>query len=181
MLCQKLNHAAYRCKDARKTVDFYTEVLGLKFSHAVGGDHVPSTGQYDPHIHVFFEMADGSSIAFFEVPRAAGGVRDETMPDWIQHFAFEVEDEEALEKAKVDMEARGMDVLGPTDHGFIKSIYFHDPSGHRLELTTRIRGREMPAGAEAEASRLLDLWEQTHDWSGAQAAAAVGEGYNVHG
>ena len=27
-------------------------------------------------------------------------------------------------------------MLGPTDHHFIKSIYFFDPNGIRLELTT---------------------------------------------
>jgi catechol 2,3-dioxygenase-like lactoylglutathione lyase family enzyme len=84
MLCRMVNHVAYRCRDARETVDFYTEVLGLEFAHAVGGDHVPSTGKYDPHIHVFLELGDGSSVAFFEVPNAPGGMYDEVMPDWIQ-------------------------------------------------------------------------------------------------
>ena len=142
MLCKKLHHAAFRCRDARETVEFYTDVLGLKFSHAVGGDHVPSTGEYDPHIHVFFEMEDGSSIAFFEVPRGPGGMRDTTMADWIQHFAFEVADEDELEKAKAKLEERGLDVLGPVDHGFIRSIYFHDPSGQR-----RVSSRRWPLGS----------------------------------
>jgi len=61
MLCKKLHHAAFRCRDAAETVDFYTRVLGLKFSHAMGEDHVPSTGRYSPHIHIFFEMEDGTS------------------------------------------------------------------------------------------------------------------------
>jgi len=175
MLCKKLNHAAFRCRDAQETVDFYTEVLGLKFSHAVGGDHVPSTGEYDPHIHVFFEMEDGSSIAFFEVPLSPGDMRDMTMPDWIQHFAFEVADEEALEKAKATLEERGLAVLGPVDHGFIRSIYFHDPSGHRLELTRRCEVSAADvAHFEADAPRLLELWDRTHNWS------QVPDGYAVH-
>src|SRR6476619_7215380 len=91
MLCKKLHHAGYRCKDARKTVEFYTSVLGLKFSHAMGEDHVPSTGEYSPHVHIFFEMEDGSSIAFFEIPQAPGEVKERTGPQWAQHFAFEVE------------------------------------------------------------------------------------------
>ena len=173
MLCKKLNHAAFRCRDARTTVDFYTEVLGLKFAHAVGGDHVPSTGEYDPHIHVFFEMQDGSAIAFFEVPRGAGGMKDEVMADWIQHFAFEVEDLETLEKAKVDLEGRGIDVVGPTEHGIITSIYFHDPSGHRLELTCPVMPREEYEALATDAPRLLELWDRTHDWSGATAADHV--------
>ena len=91
MLCKRLHHAAYRCLDAKETVRFYTEILGLKFSHAMGEDHVPSTGLYSPHIHIFFQMEDGSCIAFFECPNDPGSIKDMTSPDWIQHFAFKVE------------------------------------------------------------------------------------------
>ena len=167
MLCKKLHHAAYRCKDARATATFYTEVLGLKFSHAMGEDHVPSTGLYSPHVHIFFEMEDGSSIAFFECPRDPGEVKDLASPDWIQHFAFEVADLETLLRAKADLQARGLDVVGPTNHDdFISSIYFFDPSGHRLELTTRTcRDPQRLQGFADEAPAVLALWEQTHDWS----------------
>ena len=81
MLCKKLHHAAYRCKDAVETTRFYTEVLGLKFAHAMGEDHVPSTGKYSPHVHIFFEMEDGSSIAFFECPNDPGNMKDLSSPD----------------------------------------------------------------------------------------------------
>jgi catechol 2,3-dioxygenase-like lactoylglutathione lyase family enzyme len=64
MLCKRLHHAAYRCLDAKETTQFYTEVLGLKFSHAMGEDHVPSTGAYSPHIHIFFQMEDGGCIEY---------------------------------------------------------------------------------------------------------------------
>ena len=166
MLCKKLHHAAYRCKDAAETVKFYTEVLGLKFSHAMGEDHVPSTGKYSPHIHIFFEMEDGSSIAFFECPRDPGNMKDMESPDWIQHFAFQVDSVETVMKAKADMEAKGIKVVGPTNHdGFITSIYFFDPSGHRLELTTPTCAPERHKIFEAEAYKVLELWNETHDWS----------------
>jgi len=166
MLCKKLHHAAFRCKSAKETVDFYTNMLGLKFSHAMGEDMVPSTGKYDPHIHIFFEMEDGSSIAFFEVPGAPGNIKDVESPDWIQHFAFEVESLEILMKAKEDLIKKGLEVVGPTDHDdFITSIYFFDPSGHRLELTARTCSPERYKAFEEEAPRVLALWEQTGDWS----------------
>jgi glyoxylase I family protein len=166
MLCKKLHHAAYRCKDAAETVRFYTEVLGLKFSHAMGEDHVPSTGAYSPHVHIFFEMEDGSSIAFFECPRDPGDIKDMVSPDWIQHFAFEVESPEVLQRAKADLEAKGLKVVGPTNHDdFILSIYFFDPSGHRLELTARTCEPERLQGFEREAPAVLALWNATHDWS----------------
>ncbi|TCP07123.1 VOC family protein [Caldimonas thermodepolymerans] len=169
MLCKKLHHAAYRCRDAAETVKFYTEVLGLKFSHAMGEDHVPSTGKYSPHVHIFFEMEDGSSIAFFECPQDPGepSGRDPGTPDWVQHFAFEVESVEVLLQAKADLEARGLKVIGPTNHDdFIESIYFFDPSGHRLELTARTCHDPVRLKSfEDEAPQVLALWEKTHDWS----------------
>jgi len=167
MLCKKLHHAAYRCKDADETTQFYTGMLGLKFSHAMGEDHVPSTGKYSPHVHIFFELEDGSSIAFFECPKDPGDIKDMVSPDWIQHFAFEVESVEVLMRAKEDLQAKGLNVVGPTNHDdFITSIYFFDPSGHRLELTTRTC--RDPARLQSfvdEAPEVLALWSETHDWS----------------
>ena len=178
MLCKKLHHAAFRCRDAEETVRFYTEVLGLKFSHAMGADHVPSTGEYSPHMHVFLEMEDGSNLAFFEVPRAPGAMRDTAMPDWIQHFAFQVESVEALREAKTRLEARGIEVVGPTNHDdFILSIYFFDPNGHRLELTTPTCDPGRLRMFEAEAPRVLAFWNETHDWSQRERAFGSKEGY----
>lgn len=179
MLCKKLHHAAFRCKDAAATTAFYTEVLGLKFSHAMGEDHVPSTGLYSPHVHIFFEMEDGSAIAFFEVPRDKGHIKDPESPDWIQHFAFEVESVEALLAAKRRLEEKGVAVVGPTNHDdFILSIYFFDPSGHRLELTARTCGPERLKQFEEEAPRVLALWSQTHDWSRREEIFGAATGYS---
>ncbi len=89
------------------------------------------------------------------------------MPEWIQHFAFEVENLEVLRKAKKNIESKGIDVVGVTDHsGVISSIYFFDPSGHRLELAvqTLTDSKEIARHAE-EAPRLLAIWDKTHDWS----------------
>ncbi len=113
MIIKRLHHAAFRCRDARETVDFYVDVLGLKFSHAMGEDHVPSTGEYSPHIHIFLEMEDGSCIAFFEVPKDKGNMKDLEMPEWVQHFAFKVESVDVLLAEKERLEGLGMDVLGP--------------------------------------------------------------------
>ena len=169
MLCKKLHHAAFRCRDAAETVRFYTEVLGLRFSHAMGEDHVPSTGKYSPHVHIFFEMEDGSHIAFFECPRDEGEAsgRDPATPGWIQHFAFEVESVEVLLQAKKDLEAKGLNVVGPTNHDdFIESIYFFDPSGHRLELTARTCHDPVRLKSFVdEAPQVLALWNETHVWS----------------
>ena len=69
-----LNHAAYVTHDVAATADFYTRILGMELASTIFDDHVPSTGDDFPYFHIFFRMADGSTIAFFEVadlpPRA---------------------------------------------------------------------------------------------------------------
>jgi catechol 2,3-dioxygenase-like lactoylglutathione lyase family enzyme len=59
-MLQKLHHVAYRCTNAAQTVDFYTRLLGLELVHALTNDYVPSVKRYDPHLHIFFAMEDGS-------------------------------------------------------------------------------------------------------------------------
>lgn len=181
MLCKSLHHAAYRCTDARATVDFYTNVLGLKFIHAMGEDHVPSTGAYSPHIHIFFQLEDGSCIAFFELPLDKGQTsgRDAETPGWVQHFAFRVKDMDTLVEAQKELERKGVKTLGPVNHDdFLTSVYFFDPSGHRLELGVHTATPEMDASFREEAMSVLELWEQTHDWSQREKIFGSKEGYN---
>lgn len=180
MICKGLHHAAYRCNDAKETVEFYTKVVGLKFVHAMGEDHVPSTGKYSPHIHIFFQMEDGSCIAFFECPNDEGDKsgRDPNTPDWIQHFAMRVENMEILLDAKKRLEEMGIDVVGPTNHDdFLHSIYFFDPSGHRLELSVDSSTLEQNAQFQKEAMDVLELWSQTRDWSQREKIFGAKSGY----
>jgi glyoxylase I family protein len=166
MVVQKLHHAAYRCIDAQATVDFYTRVLGLKYSHAVRNDHVPSTGEFYPHLHIFFEMDDGSSIAFFETPSEAPMAFDPNTPQWVQHLALEIDSKATQEGFIKRFEQMGIDYIGPTDHGFVQSIYFFDPNGHRLELTYRTDKPGELAAAERDAPGLLERWvEDRRQWS----------------
>jgi glyoxylase I family protein len=137
-MLQKLHHIAYRCRDAQETVDFYTKVIGLKYA----AGHLPDEG-YKPYgedvdsIHIFFEMADGSYIAFFDVASSPPEQGDPNTPWWVKHLAFEVKDMDALHEGKRRLVEAGYEVLGPKDHGFCQSIYFFDPNGHRLEMTVR--------------------------------------------
>jgi catechol 2,3-dioxygenase-like lactoylglutathione lyase family enzyme len=180
MLCKSLHHAAFRCKDAKETVEFYTNILGLKFIHAMGEDHVPSTGAYSPHIHIFFQLEDGSCIAFFELPNDPGepSGRDPQTPAWVQHFAFRVKDMDTLLQAKADMESKGIKVLGPVNHDdFLQSIYFFDPSGHRLELGVHTATSDMDQMFEREAMDVLMHWDTRHNWAERAQLFGAQEGY----
>ena len=129
-----VHHAAYRCRDAKETVDWYQRMLGMTYTTAFAEDHVPSTGEYDPYMHVFLDAGNGNILAFFELPNQPDMGKDPNTPKWVQHLAFRVPNLDALHAAKAHIEAQGIDVLGPTHHGIFKSIYFFDPNGHRVEL-----------------------------------------------
>jgi catechol 2,3-dioxygenase-like lactoylglutathione lyase family enzyme len=132
-----LSHLAYVTTDAKATADFYMNVLQMKFVNGVMDDSVPSTGDAFPYFHIFFRLGDGSTIAFFEAP----GLPERGAPPHpayriFDHLALEVGSPAEVDAWKVRLEEHGIDVVGPTDHAIIYSIYFRDPINDiRLELT----------------------------------------------
>lgn len=156
-----LHHVAYRCKDAKATVAFYQQFLDLDFTIAIAENEVPSTGEWSPHIHVFLQMADGSSVAFFELPEDKGNMLDLETPNWVQHLALQVADMKTLATYQQRLEEGGIEVVGPIDHKICQSIYFFDPSGHRLELTVNTCSAELDTKLRASADRTLEQWSQT--------------------
>jgi len=156
-----IHHVAYRCKDAAKTVAFYRDVLGMDFQLAIAEDHVPSTGAYDPYMHIFLDAGGGNVLAFFELPQQPDMGKDPNTPAWVQHIAFKVASMDDLLAAKARAEACGLDVLGPTHHGIFKSIYFFDPNGHRLEIACDIGTPEQYAELRRVAPDMLAEWSVT--------------------
>jgi glyoxylase I family protein len=158
---QRIHHVAYRCRDAKETVEFYQKVLDMDFVLAIAEDKVPSTKEPDPYMHIFLDAGAGSILAFFELPNSPEMGRDGNTPEWVQHIAFELKDMGALMEAKEKAEAEGLDVLGPTNHGIFKSIYFFDPNGHRLELVANTRTAEQMEELHRVAPAMLEEWSQT--------------------
>jgi catechol 2,3-dioxygenase-like lactoylglutathione lyase family enzyme len=156
MSIQMFHHIAYRCRDAQETVDFYTKALGLKFTAALR--HVSRYGDGNRFLHIFFQLPDGSNIAFFDLPQLEGDQWSSNTPRWVQHIAFQVEDLDALMQSKRRLEEAGVEVEGPKKGEIIgSSIYFWDPSGHRLELTTKHLPKD-PSALEKQAEDLLVRW-----------------------
>ena len=88
---KRIHHVAYRCHDAKETVDFYQRVLNMDFQLAIAENEVPSTKEPDPYMHVFLDAGMGNVLAFFELPNSPKMGRDEQTPIWVQHIAFEVD------------------------------------------------------------------------------------------
>ena len=155
---QQLHHFAYKARDAEETRHFYEDILGLPLYHIIQSDYVPSTGEYCPYTHFFFRLQDGSFIAFFDLGDDLAAEPSPNTPAWVNHIAFRVNTVEELENAKVRLQAHGVEVLGVTDHHIIESIYFFDPNGIRVELTTpTVPQSEMDAHA-LHARADLDAW-----------------------
>jgi catechol 2,3-dioxygenase-like lactoylglutathione lyase family enzyme len=161
MNIKRIHHVAYRCNDARETVEFYGRVLGMRYTLAFSEDRVPSTQELDPYMHVFLDAGMGNVLAFFELPTRPAMARDPNTPAWVQHIAFEVESLAQLHAAKQHIQAEGVEVLGPTNHGLFQSIYFFDPNGHRLELAVNTGTPQQLAAAQAVAPAMLEEWSRT--------------------
>lgn len=158
---KRIHHVAYRCHDAKQTVEFYQRVLNMKFVLAIAENEVPSTGEPDPYMHVFLDAGMGNVLAFFELPNQPDMDRDHNTPQWVQHIAFELDSLAALEQAKARVEAEGLEVIGPTNHGIFKSIYFFDPNGHRLELVANTATEAQLQSLHEVAPAMLEEWSQT--------------------
>jgi catechol 2,3-dioxygenase-like lactoylglutathione lyase family enzyme len=166
-----LHHSAYRCRDAEETRHFYEDILGLPLIHVVTADHV-STGKSTPFAHVFFQLADGACIAFFDLGDNVKAEPSPNTPAWVNHIAFKVPSVEALNIMKARLEANGVEVVGVTDHEFVHSIYFFDPNGVRLEFTTQVVGDDKMDGYAREAHGALKAWNEQKARSAREIAKA---------
>ncbi len=160
MKIDRIHHVAYRCKDAKQTVEWYVNNLNMDFVLAIAEDQVPSTKDPDPYMHVFLDAGAGNILAFFEIPTQPEMGRDPNTPEWVQHLAFKVKDRDTLVKIKDKLEKNGIDVLGITDHSIFHSIYFFDPSGHRIELAY-----DDPDSAAMVKKLDAVKWEMLEEWS----------------
>lgn len=159
-----LHHFAYKCANAEETRRFYEDVMGFPLVHVIEEHDVPTTtGDVVSFLHIFFQMADGRYLAFFDLGDERICAKDPATPQFANHLALAVDGEDALLAAKDRLEAAGLEVVGPMDHdGFVRSIYFWDPNGVRLELTYTIAGEEAAAQSKSSAHAQLKRWvEQT--------------------
>ncbi len=169
MRIDSIHHVAYRCRDAKETVEWYEKMLKMKYLLAFAENRVPSTKEPDPYMHIFLDAGNGNVLAFFELPTKPHMGRDANTPEWVQHLAFKVKDRAELLAYKAHLEKNGIEVLGVTNHGMFHSIYFFDPNGHRIEL----------AYPDPDAARIAaDLdkvkWEMLEEWSSTKRAPRQG-------
>jgi len=171
-----LHHVALVCEDMQRTVDFYTDVLGMKLVKTI--DLPGGTGQ-----HFFFDMGGGQALAFFWFPEAQGRapglsnprgfISEEVLAEdptaWLSshgsmnHLAFMVSPEK-LDEYRQKLMDKGLEVTPIMRHDtsesqiaeeenelvFISSIYFLDPDGIMLEFAAWNRELSAELGDRAD-------------------------------
>ena len=152
-----LHHNAYRCRDSEETRKFYEEFLELPLADAFEISET-KTGRKTSVLHSFYEMGDGSFLAFFEAPGRPFEFKDQH--DFDLHIALEVDDTtlgRMFEKGK----AEGIETRGVADHGFVQSIYFRDPNGYVIELAAKSDGGGDPVERRKTARQSLESWQSS--------------------
>ena len=127
-----VNHLALVTSDMDATVRFWHGVLGARLIATIG---TPAFKHY------FFDIGDGNSIAFFEYTnqhldsyaKPAGVPYDKASQ--FDHLSLNLPDEDALLRLRERLKSHGCEVTDVVDHGFIRSIYFSDPTGIALEAS----------------------------------------------
>ena len=160
-----IHHSAYRCRDAEETRGFYEDVLGLPLAAALAEEREPGSGRKHPFVHIFFKLGDGNYIAFFDAPSSATPDSFTPVHGFDRHIAFEAADESTLKAWQDKLNAAQVPCFGPIDHGFVKSIYFNDPNGLPLEITTRVPAHDAIMATEAAHARAVIA-----GWSARKAA-----------
>jgi catechol 2,3-dioxygenase-like lactoylglutathione lyase family enzyme len=173
------NHLALVCRDMAETVEWYEDKLGMKLVKTLElpGGH----GQ-----HFFLDMGNGrDGVAFFWFPHAPEGEAGVVLQDGFgvtaigstNHIAFDVAPEK-FDEYREKLKAKGVKVTpiinhassldgghkpdydAATDDGdvFIRSMYFTDPNGVRLEFAcwTKVLDESDVRHAPATARSTVD-------------------------
>lgn len=157
MAIKGLHHNAYRCRDSEETRKFYEDFLGLPLAHTLEIRET-KTGRKTETLHTFYEMDDGSYLAFFEAPDMPFTFKKQK--DFDLHIALEVDPLTLTRMFKKGKKA-GMETRGVSDHHFIRSIYFRDPNGYVIELTAKVPGLESAMDPKLNGARAkLAAWQK---------------------
>lgn len=158
-----LHHHAFLAKNLEETRHFYEDILGMPLIGTWVERVNPVTGNPDNYAHAFFELADGSCLAFFQFKNEAQvqGVsvnRFSPVSPFGHHVAMEVDGKETVLDYKKRLEEFGIPAF-LTDHGYCYSVYCHDPNGMQVELTTRVDvTQEMMDAAGENAHATMRRW-----------------------
>jgi glyoxylase I family protein len=158
---RRLHHHAVRTDDMEVTRRFYEDLLGMPMVAALKSNVDPTTGRATPFLHCFFEMADGSSLAFFQfLPEVYGPAINLPRSGIDHHIALSVPDFDDIAELKAKFDEHGHASCG-INHGFCYSLYVRDPHGMLLEFVADADNElELSETAATTAHAELAKWNR---------------------
>ncbi len=136
-----IHHIAMMSADIKKHIDFFCDVMGCKLSalfhmHGVpGGLH--AFLELNPHCYFSIVQTDGAKDVPIEIGKThSGSGAASCAPGTMQHLAFNVDTLDDLLAMRDRLRSKGLNVIGPMDHGMCHSIYFGGPDNMTLEIAT---------------------------------------------
>lgn len=157
-----VHHIAICTADIKQQIAYFSDVLGMElvalyWMHGVQGA-----------FHGFMKLNDHCSVALVQRPEIgriepeigkthSGNAGAPCAPGTLQHLAFNVDDDAQLLAMRDRIRSRGVQVFGPIDHGFCKSIYFAGPEHLTLEISTSREAIEADAWIDPEVVALSGI------------------------
>ncbi|HJV40701.1 VOC family protein [Caulobacter sp.] len=160
-LPSRLHHTAYVSRDLEATRRFYEDIIGLPLI-ATWCEKDELFGEERTYCHCFFELADGSALAFFQFASPSDqDLFGPKMPDSpFHHIALNVDLET---QAAIERRIKAAGYVEPDtyvlDHGYCRSVYVKDPNGMILEFT-----HDAPEAEELNRQRRTDAHSELKRW-----------------
>ncbi len=157
-----LHHLAISTGNMKAQIEFFSDVLGMELVALYWMHGVEGTW------HGFLRLNDTASIAFVQNDKIAatkplpgvshaGSPALPSAPGTMQHVAFNVDSDEELLAMRDRIRSRGINVIGPLDHGMCKSIYFAGLDNLSLEVATSAAAIDARAWIDPEVVKLAGI------------------------
>lgn len=158
------HHFAISTADTKKQLEFFSDVVGLELIALFPMHNVKGA------FHCFLKLNDKACLSFVQLDQNANiepvagvtyaGNAGEGAPGSIQHLALNVDSELDLLNMRDRVRSRGFHVIGPLDHGIMRSIYFAGPDNLSLEISTWMREVIPDAWIDPEVVKALNISDE---------------------
>lgn len=136
-----IHHIAVMAKDIKEHIAFFSDVMGCELEAIFPMHGVPGA------VHAFLKLNDHCHFSIVQLDSArdipielgvthAGTGAGPSAPGTMQHLAFRVDTMDDLLAMRDRLRSKGVNVIGPIDHGMCKSAYFAGPDQLTLEIAT---------------------------------------------
>ena len=167
------HHFAISTADTKRQIEFFTDAVGLELIALFPMHNVKGA------FHSFLKLNERACLSFVQLPQNSdiepipgvtfAGRAGEGAPGSIQHLALNVDGEKELLSMRDRLRSKGIPVLGPLDHGIMRSIYFAGPDNLSMEISTWARELVPDAWIDPDIVQALNISEEELEYFKAPA------------